>query len=61
MSESEQFETLLTYFNDVIRTMDTDSLRIMRAALLRMHPGAPEEIVVLEVIEGLLALRDLAT
>jgi hypothetical protein len=60
LTDAEQAELLLTYFNEVLKGLSTDALRMLRWRVSEMHPGTPEETMVLEVIDGLIALRDLA-
>lgn len=59
MSDPEQVERMLNYFNGVFRTCDTASLRELRAHLLALHTSAGEEPTVIQTIDGLIALREM--
>jgi hypothetical protein len=59
LTDNAKFEMLLLYFNVTIRDMDRPTLVAFRAEQARRHQGAPEQQTILEVIDGLIALRDI--
>jgi hypothetical protein len=61
LSDDAKFEMLLLYFNVTIRDMDRPTLVAFRAEQARRHYGVPEQQTILEVIDGLIALRDIDT
>ncbi len=57
---AEAVEFLLHEFNEAIKRMDRPTLEAFRARCATMNVGTPEHDTILEVIDGQLALRDLA-
>jgi hypothetical protein len=60
MSEGEKRETLLTYFNAILRSMSSDEIRALREHYAREFPCSAEQTMFFEVIDGHLALRSLS-
>ena len=59
MSDAEKFEVMAHYFNAVLKAKSTAELKAFRVHLLTLHPGDPTEAVAVEIIDGLLALREI--
>lgn len=60
MADREKAEALLTYFSRAIQTMDTRSLEQFRDYCWSRHEGTEAESTMLEIIDGQLALREIA-
>lgn len=57
---ADSVEFLLQEFNEAIERMDRPTLVAFRARCATMNAGTPEHDTILEVIDGQLALRELA-
>jgi len=54
-----QRECLLHFFSDVLAGMPASAVRELRAHLLRAFPPCPVQDLMIEVLDGQLALREL--
>jgi hypothetical protein len=60
MSPGHQYEELLGYFGVVIKTWDARLIRVVRARLALGAEENPEFLTLIEVLDGQLALREIA-
>lgn len=59
MTDAERTEVMLTYVNARIRRMSAEHLRLYRAECLQVYAPTPGLAVVLDMIDGMLALREM--
>ena len=59
LSDAEKVPRLLGYFGALIESMDREQLVALCVRLEGRHRGMVEEMTILEVINGAIALRDL--
>ena len=60
MTPNSDMEVKLSVIAEFMAHMDTPTLRQFRSSCLAMHPGADEEREVIGLIDGQLALREIA-
>lgn len=59
LSPNEQREILLGYFNGILNGMVTSEVRRLRAHYLAVFPPCPVQDMMIEVLDGHLALREM--
>ena len=59
MSDAEGAEIVFRYLNAELQATSTETLKFFRAHCVHMQSGERDQIVVVDVIDGLLALREM--